>query len=210
MITAFATLLFAVAATAWAPVQEVDIQQYLGHWYQAYSDLAVTATFENSSYCVTADYGLNTNGTISVWNRERQYSVDGPERQIFGWAQASNESAPGELTVHLQGTGSSQDRSCDSTNASCITAGSATSSSFGAPYWIFELGPPVPGPNNTAEYAYSVVSDPFHLTLFVLARNLTEFAANWSAGVLERLAAAGYTNFLNTPIATVQEGCVPY
>lgn len=180
------SVLFAAAAAAasWAPVQEVDVQQYLGHWYQAYSDLAVTATFENSSYCVTADYGLNPNGTISVWNRERQYSVDGTERQIFGWAAAANTSAPGELTVHLQNTGG-----------------------FGAPYWIFELGPAVAGPNGTAQYAYSVVSDPFHLTLFVLARNLTGFAEQWEAGVLDRLATAGYTNFLNTPSATVQEGC---
>ena len=182
-------VLFAAAVTAatasWTPVQEVDVQQYLGHWYQAYSDLAVTATFENSSYCVTADYGLNTNGTISVWNRERQYSVTGPEREIFGWAQATNTSAPGELTVHLQNTGPIN---------------------FGAPYWIFELGPTVNGVNGS-EYAYSVVSDPFHLTLFVLARNLTDFAVSWSAGVLDRLTAAGYTNFLNTPSATVQEGC---
>ncbi len=174
--------LFALAAAAqWAPVQKFNMQQYLGLWYQAYSDLAVVATFENASVCVTADYGLNENGTVSVWNRERQYSVDGPERQIFGWAAATNSSSPGELTVHLQGTGS-----------------------FGAPYWIYELGPV-----EEEQYAYSVVSDPFRLTLFVLTRNLTEFATHWSAGVLARLAAAGYSGFLNTPIATVQEGCTP-
>lgn len=184
---AVATLLMSVL-TQWNPVPEVIVEQYLGHWFQAYSDVAVTATFENSSYCVTADYGMNPNGTISVWNRERQYSVTGPEREIFGWAAATNTSQPGELTVHLQGTGG-----------------------FGAPYWIYELGPVVPGQgqgsNGTAQYSYSVVSDPFHLTLFVLARNLTEFAATWAEGVLARLTAAGYTGWLNTPTATVQEGC---
>jgi lipocalin len=173
------------AAVARAPVTEVVTEQYLGHWYQAYSDLAVTATFENASYCVTADYEMNPNGTISVWNRERQYSVTGPTREIFGWATATNMSAPGELTVHLQATGG-----------------------FGAPYWIYELGPVVAGPNNTEYYSYSVVSDPLRLTLFVLARNLTEFAYVWAAGVLGRLAEAGYTGWLNTPTATVQEGCV--
>jgi apolipoprotein D and lipocalin family protein len=174
--------LFALAAAAqWAPVQEFNVHQYLGHWVQAYSDLAVIATFENASTCVSADYGMNENGTVSVWNRERQYSVDGPERQIFGWAAATNSSAPGELTVHLQGTGG-----------------------FGAPYWIYELGPV-----EEEQYTYSVVSDPFRLTLFILARNLTTFAAQWSAGVLARLMAAGYSGVLNTPIATVQEGCLP-
>jgi len=82
-------------------------------------------------------------------------------------------------TVHLQNTGN-----------------------FGAPYWIFELEP-VTG----NEYAYSVVSDPFRLTLFVLARNLSEFAATWAPGVLGRLTAAGYKGWLNTPLPTVQEGC---
>lgn len=181
---AVATLMMS-ALTQWIPVPEVNVEQYLGHWYQAYSDLAVTATFENSSYCVTADYGMYPNGTISVWNQERQYSVTGPEREIYGWAAATNTSRPGELTVHLQGTGA-----------------------FGAPYWIYELGPMVPGPESgSSQYAYSVVSDPFHLTLFVLARNLTEFAATWAEGVLARLTAAGYTGWLNTPTATVQEGC---
>jgi lipocalin len=183
----FPVLIAAATMTSspWYPVPVVDMNQYLGHWYQAYSDLAVTATFENSSTCVTADYGLNSNGTISVWNRERQYSVTGPSRDIFGWAEATNTSRPGELTVHLQGTGN-----------------------FGAPYWIFELGPSVPvDANGTTGYAYSVVSDPFHLTLFVLARNLTEFAETWADGVLGRLTAAGYTGWLNTPTATIQEGC---
>jgi lipocalin len=178
-------MLAAAVASIWTPVTEVVTEQYLGHWYQAYSDLAVTTTFENSSTCVTADYGMNPNGTISVWNRERQYSVSGPTRDIFGWATATNTSQPGELTVHLQGTGG-----------------------FGAPYWIFELGPVIEGPNATQTYAYSVVSDPFHITLFVLARNLTEFAQVWAEGVLGRLAAAGYTGWLNTPSATVQEGCM--
>lgn len=172
-------LMLLTTVVAWAPVAQFDTSKYLGHWFQAYSDLAVEATFENSSYCVTADYGMNTNGTVSVWNRERQYSVTGPERQIFGWAMAVNSSAPGELTVHLQATGG-----------------------FGAPYWIYDLGPVENG-----MYTYSVVSDPFRLTLFVLARNLTEFAAMWAADVLARLDAAGYHGFLNTPIATVQEGC---
>ena len=160
-------------------VPTVNTQSYLGRWYQAYSDLAVEATFENSSYCVTADYGLNPNTTISVENRERVGSIGGPVRRILGWAgtDATNE---GQLTVHLQTT------------------------QFPAPYWIYELGPAT---YNGSQYEYSIVSDPFRLTLFVLARNLTTFATQWQAAVLQRLAALGFTNFLNKPIATVQEGC---
>lgn len=172
----FATLgLYAAAQT----VPTVNTESYLGRWYQAYSDLAVEATFENSSYCVTADYGLYPNKTISVENRERVGGITGPVRRILGWAgtDATNE---GQLTVHLQTT------------------------EFPAPYWIYELGPAT---YNGSQYEYSIVSDPFRLTLFVLARNLTTFTAQWQAAVLQRLAALGFTKFLTKPIATVQEGC---
>jgi lipocalin len=178
LLTTFFTLL--TTAFAFAPVTEFNPQAYVGRWYQAFSDFAVTATFENSSYCVTADYGFYPNGTISVLNRERQYSVDGPERQIYGWAEQDNGTAAGELTVHLQTT------------------------NFPAPYWIFELGPQT---YNDSLYTYSIVSDPLHLTLFVLARNLTDFALNDQDHVLATLQEAGYTSFLNTPTQTIQEGC---
>jgi lipocalin len=161
-------------------VPSVDTEKYLGRWYQAFSDLAVEATFENSSYCVTADYGLYPNKTISVENRERVGSVQGAVRRILGWASTENPQQPGELTVHLQTT------------------------NFPAPYWIYELGPAT---YNGSLYEYSIVSDPFKLTLFVLARNLSAFAEIWQAGVLAHLTALGFTNFLNTPLATVQENC---
>lgn len=174
-----AALAILAGATGQA-VPELDREAYLGHWYQVYSDLAVEATFENSSYCVTATYALNPNGTVSVENLERQYSVSGPERRILGWADQANASRPGELTVHLQTT------------------------EFPAPYWVFALGPQT---YNGTQYEYSVVSDPFRLTLFVLARNLTTFAAQWQAEVMDFLKRSGFTRILNTPIATVQEGC---
>lgn len=177
-----AFLLFSFVLTETkAQVPELNRSQYLGRWYQAYSDFAVEATFENNSFCVTAEYGIYPNDTISVVNRERQYNISGPERRVLGWADLSNASEPGELTVHLQ-----------------------TTTGFGAPYWVYELGPPT---YNGSFYEYSVVSDPLKFTLFVLARNLTEFASIWASGVLERLKENGFTEFWNTPIATVQENC---
>jgi lipocalin len=209
--TFFTFALFA-GAFSFSPVTEFNPDAYVGRWYQAFSDLAVTATFENSSFCVTADYGFYPNGTFSVLNRERQYSVDGPERVIYGWAEQDTGTAAGELTVHLQTT------------------------NFPAPYWIYELGPQtyngssyqgfqkysnasertnkIPAiktsVQNTGLYTYSIVSDPFHLTLFVLARNLTDFYENYQDSVLQTLKEAGYTNFLNTPSQTIQENCTYY
>lgn len=175
-LIAATTFLSAVAQT----VPTVETEKYLGRWYQAYSDFFVESTFENSSYCVTADYGLYPNKTISVENRERVGSVTGPVRRILGWANTKNATSPGELTVHLQTT------------------------LFPAPYWIYELGPAT---YNGSLYEYSVVSDFLKLTLFVLARNLTSFAETWEDGVLHRLFDLGFTNFLNEPRKTVQDNC---
>ena len=178
-------LLFACVAIATSQtVPELNVTAYLGRWYQMYSDFIVEATFENSSYCDTADYGLWPNGTISVWNRERQYSVVGPERQIYGWAAAAdNTTEPGQLTVHLQATG------------------------FGAPYWIYELGPAT---YMGWMYEYSIVSDPLKATLFVLARNVTEFLARWNANVTAALVRLGFNGLFNTPLPTTQIGCKYY
>jgi lipocalin len=172
-----------VATAGLTPVANVNTTAYLGHWYQVYSDLFVEASFENASLCDTADYGLWPNGTISVLNRERQYSVDGPERTILGWAAAENTSRPGELSVHLEGV------------------------PLGAPYWIYELGPAT---FNGSLYQYSVVSDPLLLSLFILARNVSVFMSTWAGDVLARLEAAGFNGLLNTPLETVQMGCVPF
>ncbi len=165
-------------AFAVAQVSELNRTQYLGRWYQIYADLAVDFTFENSSFCDTADYGLYPNNTISVLNRERQYNVTGPEREIFGWADTADPSKPGELTVHLQTTG------------------------FGAPYWVYQLGPV-----HKDQYEYSIVSDPLKLTLFVLARNVTHFMDKYNANVTNYLTEQGFTSLVNSPILTAQEGC---
>lgn len=176
------TLLFAFAgAVASQTVVELNTTAYLGRWYQMYSDFIVEATFENASYCDTADYGVWPNGTISVLNRERQYSVTGVERLINGWAAQNNASTePGQLTVHLQTTG------------------------FGAPYWVYELGPAT---YDGWMYEYSIVSDPLKATLFVLARNVTEFYVRWNANVSASLARLGFNGLFNSPLPTTQLGC---
>lgn len=165
------------------PVDSVDLLRYAGRWYQTYGDLYEN-TFE-SRYCVTADYGLFANGTISVRNRERKGSVTGPAQGILGWAGINNrtglDTVSGSLTVNLQGP------------------------PFPAPYDIVLLGPPTHGVFGAYEWA--VVSDPFEISLFVLARNYTEFFMYYNTTVIDTLQVLGYINILNAPEATFQDGC---
>ena len=52
------------------------------------------------------------------------------------------------------------------------------------------------------EYQYSIVSDPFKASLFVLARNVNDFETLYNDEVAAFLKNSGFTNFLNKPIKT--------
>jgi lipocalin len=176
-----ALALFACAvsgATAIKTVPVLDPLKYVGRWYQMFSD-ALSDTIE-SRYCVTADYGVFPNITVSVLNRDRAQSVSGPENQIAGWASIDPK-APGELTVHLGGV------------------------PVPAPYWVVDLGPVDP---LTGLYTYAVVTDPFQASLFVLARNVTYFySSGLNQSLYTTLINEGFDTIINKPVPTNQIGC---
>jgi len=112
-----------------------------------------------------------------VFNQSKRKS-DGSFDNIYGWAEATDASKPGALTVHLQGV------------------------PVGAPYWVLNIGPVVDN-----KYQWSVVSDPFKLSLFVLARDVREFHAKYATTVYTWLANNGFDQFYNTPTITDQSNC---
>lgn len=71
-----------------------------------------------------------------------------------------------------------------------------------APYWIIELGPIV---NNL--YDYAIVSDNIRLSLFVLARNVSNFFELYNDNVLDSLHDLGFSNKINSPILVDQNNC---
>ena len=48
-----------------ATVNELDLNNYLGHWVQIYG-APTNAIFQGYGTCATADYGLLDNGQVSV------------------------------------------------------------------------------------------------------------------------------------------------
>ena len=183
MRTAVLCALLFVAGNA-QTVGTLNLEQYLGRWYQVYADLP-TEVFE-SRYCVTADYGLAKDGSVSVLNRERKKSVTGSESKIEGSARVVNASEPGKLAVKFP------------------------VSPVPGEYWVYLLGPattPSPTGQGLPLYDYSVVSDSRKVTLFVLARNVTLFQQKYDATILEDLKGLGFSKFYNKPLATYQDGC---
>ena len=67
--------------------------------------------------------------------------------------------------------------------------------------WVFILGPQTYNGDSTCApcYEYSVVSDPFNLSLFVLARDPQTFYSQYNATVIKQIVKAGFTESYNSP-----------
>ncbi|MEJ2000811.1 MAG: lipocalin family protein [Maritimibacter sp.] len=74
-------------------VEELDINQYLGLWYEI---ARFPNWFERDCQGVTAEYALRDDGKISVRNTCHKGAPDGPEKVANGLAW---KAAPGQLKV---------------------------------------------------------------------------------------------------------------
>jgi apolipoprotein D and lipocalin family protein len=116
--------LFSAYAYTYTYVDNVNLSQYDGTWYEVYDDL-FDETFQKGGSCVKAEYTLLENGTIGVKNSE--ILPTGTLSTIDGIAYYDGNNTGGELTVDLYG-----------------------GSPVPAPYWIIDLGPVV---NDEYDYA---------------------------------------------------------
>jgi len=156
-------------------VTELVDSKYLGRWFQMYASKSVALTFERNAFCVTADYGVAADGRITVLNSDRLTAVNGSLDLIHGFATKS--ATVGQLTVNLETV------------------------PVPAPYWVIKLGPATFGPSG--QYQYSLVTDNFKATLFVLARDVDTFRRDYEQEVLTFLHDQGFTSALNSPVETV-------
>jgi lysozyme C len=107
--------LFPIAMSKILPdtVQELNVNQYIGHWTQVYGS-PTNVIFQGYGECITADYGLLDNGYVSVINT--QLNENKEVEKINGYAYYKNISEPGKLSVHLEGVPTD------------------------SPYWVVKLG----------------------------------------------------------------------
>ena len=164
------------ASLAVDTVDELILDSYVGTWYQMYADELVYSTIEPDAQCVTAEYAVQEDGTVSVHNYQTTGSPDSGMDTIDGYATVPNADEPGQLKVYFD------------------------TSPLGAPYWVLELGPM----NGDGKYDYSIVSDPFKAYLFVLARDVKIFNEKYDETVRASLESLGFNKKVNSPIATYQ------
>jgi len=72
-------------------------------------------------------------------------------------------------------------------------------------YWIIALGPIENG-----QYSWSVVSTPFAVDLFILARDPKTFEDKYEVDVLALVKSKGFDKFYNKPIPTPQSSQCQY
>merc|ERR1712146_232564 len=168
-----------VVLSSTVPVSELNLDQYGGRWYQMFGNLLSNSTFERNGFCCTADYGLISSSEISVLNAQNTGSPTGKLSTIKGTATHDARKPAGELGVKFAGM------------------------PFTGPYWIVKLGP-VQSFNGVEQYSYAVVSDEFKVSLYVLARDVSQFRDTQQSEVLDWLKSNGWDGLLNRPVQTFQ------
>jgi len=81
-------------------VEHVDVQRYLGTWYEI---AAIPQRFEKGCFGSVATYALRDDGMLSVTNRCRKGSLDGPESVANGRARIVDTRTNAKLKVGFWG-----------------------------------------------------------------------------------------------------------
>lgn len=85
---------------ALSAVQDVDLQRYVGTWYEIAS---YPNRFQEGCTGTTATYALNEDGTVKVTNQCRKDALDGPAMVAEGRARTPDPSRTAELEVSFFG-----------------------------------------------------------------------------------------------------------
>jgi lipocalin len=137
----------ATATTLPAP-PPVDIADYLGTWYELGS---VKLPFEWGLVDTTAEYSLNQDGSVRVYNSGNFLSSDGPRIGITGSAVPVNANNT-RLSVAFFGFGPSADEPGN--------------------YWILDYAP---------DYSWVIVSDPSGFSGYILSRTASVSEVEYQA-----------------------------
>lgn len=82
------------------PARAVDIDRYLGRWYELYR---YDAPFQKNCEAVSADYSRNEDGSIRVLNSCRKGAADGPIKTATGRAKIVDAASGAKLKVSFFG-----------------------------------------------------------------------------------------------------------
>jgi apolipoprotein D and lipocalin family protein len=79
-------------------VNNVDIEQYMGTWYEI---ARFPHSFERNLVGVTASYKLKSNGNVEVINQGYLHTLTGKHKKTKAFAKIPNANEPGKLKVYF-------------------------------------------------------------------------------------------------------------
>jgi apolipoprotein D and lipocalin family protein len=91
-------LALAAAEKPLQTVASVDLQRYLGTWYEI---ATIPARFQKGCVGVTATYTARPDGRIGVVNRCRKHTLDGEEKSVSGKAWVVDTTTNAKLKVRF-------------------------------------------------------------------------------------------------------------
>jgi apolipoprotein D and lipocalin family protein len=180
-----------VSSQTYEPIAELDIDAYLGRWFQTYTNLGFVF-LELGGRCSTADYELTDDGKIALINQSRPWLIPQIFARTTGFAVQAPDGLEGTFTVTQQ----------------YLKEGDSDDVEFESPgnYWIIGIGPIVDG-----EYQWAVVSNPDKTLCFVIARDGENFkGSDYEEDALNVLEVFGFNELKNKPLPTSHKNCFGY
>jgi lipocalin len=172
-------------------VGPIDIDAYMGRWYEMYSSQIPMSTFEKDAYCVTADYTLQEDMDI-----DKKITFDFLNSMRKGGPEGDLEIGSGEATnilVKFQ------------TPLDGLWYLQSDDGKYMGQYVIQAVGPIESG-----KYAWAIVSDVLRTSVWILARDTKKFNMDFDADVLEKAKDKGFKMSWNKPIKSEQPNNCKY
>merc|ERR1712054_40361 len=191
--TAHSTQL-ASSATTCTTVTALDVDKFVGTWYQVVNN-AYTTQFGGGSSCTAAQYTKSAsssrrllgssdsngspspapplvdvnNGNVHTCNATTPGVCDDFETAISGHASIINDAEPGQLNLQLYP----------------IPIPLLNQIPVSGTYWVCKTGPEV-----SSQYSYLIISDEDGKSLYVLARNDVEYFASYHDDVMAYISTS--------------------
>lgn len=164
------------------PVTELELDSFVGRWYQMYSSLIPISTYEKDLVCIGADYTAVNSTAFTLTNFGRVGTPNGAQQKLSGTAVLPDVSEVGKWVVEIE-TGSTKKQ---------------------GQFWVLHLGPKIAG-----KYDWSVVSDSKGINMFVLSRDPDVFRTDYDNEVTKLLTKDGFVG-ISAPIPSYQSSSCVY
>jgi lipocalin len=173
-------------------VGPIDIDAYMGRWYEMYTSLISLSTWEKNEYCVTADYTLLPRDkmdkdkiTFQVVNFMRK---GGPKGEL---QKASGEATNKRVKIQTPVDG--------------VWYLKYDEPKIKGLFVIQAVRPIVDG-----LYAWTMISDALRNSIFILARDVKTFDKLYGAKVIKIAKDKGFTKPWSKPIKSEQPSSCKY